>query len=54
VDLTPEHLEELARIVEAWISEGFTAPPYSEVQYDLFEWLGVTSVYYDVRRPVVR
>lgn len=41
----------LRRMVEDWIGEGFTCPPYTDAQYEAFEWLGITdNPVYDVRR----
>lgn len=37
--MTEEQREALREIVSDWISEGFTTPPYTEAQYDLFESL---------------
>ena len=48
-----ETIEELRGMVEEWVSEGFTTPPYTDAQYDIFEALGFTEPIagYDVRRP---
>lgn len=51
VEFSGEQVEELRTIVEMWVSEGFTTPPYTDLQYDIFEKLGVTGGDYDVRRP---
>lgn len=42
-NLTPERREALREIVADWISEGFTTPPYDDVQYDIFEALGLSD-----------
>lgn len=45
----------LREMVAQWIDEGFTTPPYTDEQYDIFEALdlfenpGLCS--YDIRRP---
>jgi hypothetical protein len=33
----------LRDMVELWISEGWTVPPYSSEQYEIFAWLGITG-----------
>jgi len=53
--LSDEHKTTLRGFVEAWINEGFTTPPYTDVQYDIFEWLALDPedpfISYDIRRP---
>lgn len=52
--LTPEQFDALRRIVSDWIGEGFTTPPYTAAQYDLFEALDLAQdnpYSYDTRRP---
>jgi hypothetical protein len=56
IEGTPEQIEALRDIVEAWIGEGFTTPPYTDEQYDAFEALGIRgqpcpTASYDVTRP---
>jgi hypothetical protein len=44
-------------MVEEWIDEGFTTPPYTSEHYAIFEKLGITNetrtnlAIYDVDRP---
>lgn len=49
--LTPGQREVLRAMLSDWVGEGFTTPPYSEAQYDIFEALGVESAFYDTKRP---
>jgi hypothetical protein len=52
-NLTPEQLEALKSIVEEWINDGFTIPPYADEVYDIFEGLDLVATGpYDIRRPV--
>jgi hypothetical protein len=53
-NLTLEQREALKRIVEDWINEGFTTPPYEDAYYDIFEALDVQQGTYDTRRPLIR
>ena len=45
----------LREMIGEWIDEGFTTPPYTSEQYDIFEALGIFEpiglAQYDVRRP---
>jgi len=45
IKFTNEELEEIRAIIIAWIGEGFTTPPYSNVLYDVFEKLGIDNEY---------
>lgn len=38
---TGEQVERLREMIEEWICEGFTTPPYTSVTYDIFEALGL-------------
>lgn len=49
--LTPDQREVLRAMISDWVGEGFTTPPYSEAQYDIFEALYVESAIYDIKRP---
>jgi len=50
--LTPAEVETVRRMVQAWIGEGFTTPPYKPEVYDVFEKLGIYESFpYDVKRP---
>lgn len=52
-EFTAEHLAALRGIVLSWIAEGSTTPPYSDAEYDIFEWLGIDEENcggYDTRR----
>ena len=52
--LDDETLDALRGIVEEWISEGFTTPPYRPEVYDLFDLLGLDPDrrrQYDIRKP---
>lgn len=53
--LTPEQRDALREIVGDWIAEGFTTPPYTDAQYDLFEALRLdpAGFSYDIRRPAL-
>jgi hypothetical protein len=52
VKFTEKQTEALVEIVAAWIGEGFTIPPYTDAQYDIFEALGLDdNRIYDTRRP---
>lgn len=44
MDLTEEMKATIREMVVDWIAEGFTSPPYSEVQHDVFRWLGIENV----------
>jgi len=52
-NLNDKQREALADIVAEWIGEGFTTPPYTSEQYDIFEGLGLVgdSWLYEIRRP---
>lgn len=54
-NLNDEQREALVVMVEGWIGEGFTTPPYTAAQYDIFEGLGLQNDegrLYDIdRRP---
>lgn len=47
LELTQDELEALERIIEDWLAEGFTVPPYPAHYKSLFAKLGVTSTVYD-------
>jgi hypothetical protein len=54
--LTEDQGAALRAIVDEWIGEGFTTPPYTAAQYDIFEALDLAhaehvGVSYDTRRP---
>ena len=53
-EFTDKQIETLRQIVIDWINEGFTSPPYSPEQLEIFRTLGITnkdSFMYDVERP---
>jgi hypothetical protein len=53
VTLTDAEKAALRDILDQWVWEGFTTPPYTDEQYSLFEKVGLTEHrVYDVRRPV--
>jgi hypothetical protein len=52
-EFSDEHLMALKSMVSAWVGEGYATPPYSDAEYDLFEWLGIDEEDcggYDTRR----
>lgn len=49
---TTDEAAELRGMVEEWISEGFTTPPYTAEQYAIFARLGIAENYnYDLTPP---
>lgn len=52
MQFTDKQTAALARIVEQWVDEGFTSPPYyTDEQYDIFEMLEIESTQYNIARP---
>lgn len=55
--LTEDQRTALREIVDEWIADGFTTPPYTAAQYDIFEALDLAKdvhggrLSYDTRRP---
>jgi len=55
-EFTEEETRWLQALIIDWINEGFTTPPYHEIEYSLFEKLGINNdiehhLFYDVERP---